>query len=73
MNESIFKWLQRDYLLFLTGSFNSNQHQTLWAEWDLVEVLFNQIGKLFPESKFGIKRSEKIKEMADNQEGATQE
>jgi hypothetical protein len=37
----------------------------LWAEWDLVEALFAQVGKLFPETRFG---SLRISDLSDKNE-----
>lgn len=36
VNESLFSWIQRDYLYYQTGS---GFGQSPWAEWDLVEAL----------------------------------
>ena len=52
VNESLFRWVQRDFLLYLSGSADSHQ---LWAEWDLVEALLTQLNQLFPEQMFGHK------------------
>jgi hypothetical protein len=39
-NESLFKWLERDYLFFLTGSGQvSDSSPSMWAEWELLEAL----------------------------------
>ena len=50
MNESLFRWIQRDGLSYHNGS---GSQQSLWAEWDLVEALLNQLNPLFHESLFG--------------------
>ena len=55
VNESFFRWIQRDYLFYQNGSGSSFQ-QNLWAEWDLVESLLMQVDPLFHESYFGVER-----------------
>ena len=47
MNESLFRWIQRDYLSYQNGSGTS---MNLWMEWDLVEALLSQVNPLFHES-----------------------
>ena len=46
VNESLFRWVQRDFLMYSSGSAESQQ---LWAEWDLVEALLTQLNQLFAE------------------------
>jgi hypothetical protein len=48
VNESLLRWVQRDYLL----NWESTGNDTLWAEWDLAEALLKVVEKLFPASMF---------------------
>ena len=50
VNDSLFRWIQRDYLAYQNGSGSS---MGLWAEWDLVEALLCQVNPLFHESIYG--------------------
>ena len=50
VNESVFRWIQRDFLSYQNGS---GSDQSLWAEWELVEALLTQINPLFPDTLFG--------------------
>ena len=44
----MLKWIQKDYLLYLNGS----NEKSLWAEWDLLEILFETLDVIYPESFF---------------------
>ena len=50
VNDSVFRWIQRDYLSYQIGSGSS---MNLWAEWDLVEALLSQLNPFFHESIYG--------------------
>ena len=50
VNDSLFRWIQRDYLAYQNGS---GSPMGLWAEWDLVEALLCQVNPLFHESIYG--------------------
>lgn len=44
--QSLFKWVNDEgYLLYYYGS----NEKSLWAEWDIIESLFNSIDCLYPE------------------------
>lgn len=45
VNVSLFKWISLDYLCYYMGS----NERSLWAEWDLLENIFNIIENIYPE------------------------
>lgn len=44
-NTQLFKWIQKEYLLYYYGSNESS----LWAEWDMIEQVFQILDIIFPE------------------------
>ena len=44
--QPLFKWIHdQDYLMYYFGS----NEKSLWAEWDILEAMFNLIDSLYPE------------------------